>query len=287
MSDCWRKIDGLYRIHTDKIAAHLRSFDLDVIVDSGAQKRANTDNAGRQGWEKKPVTLLNHHTGTSDSAAGDYPSLRVVRDGRTGLAGPLAQFGLGRSGTVYVLASGLAWHAGAVVKTEYDNWHSVGIEAEDNGTDAVVPKPLYSAYVRLNAALMHPDGLALKNLLGHKEVCKPAGRKIDPVFSMGRMRTDVAAFRRNTPSKQPTRSTRSVLRLGMVGEDVKRLQAGLSRVFPTYAKIAADGSYGYATANAVREFQKRAKADGRYPSEIDGQVGPYTRKALASYGVRI
>ena len=55
--------------------------------------------------------VVDHHTA---DGAGEYPSMRVVTHGRAGLAGPLANLGLGRSGTIYVIADGVAWHAGRV-----------------------------------------------------------------------------------------------------------------------------------------------------------------------------
>ena len=36
----------------------------------------------------------------------------------------------------------------------------------------------------------------------------------------------------------------------------------------------------------IKEFQKRAKADGNYDAEIDGNVGPLTLKALKKYGFK-
>lgn len=48
-----------------------------------------------------------------------------------------------------------------------------------------------------------------------------------------------------------------------------------------------DGNYfGPYLEKWVIEFQKRAKADGRYDDEIDGKFGPKTLKALESYGFK-
>lgn len=293
---CWTTKGGLRWIDTDKLAAHLRARGLSVVVVPGAATRGAVDSRGRRGFPTKPSTLLAHHTATPNTYKGDYPSLRVVRDGRAGLPGPLAQFGLGRSGTVYLIASGLAWHAGKVGQTSWDNWNALGIEAEDNGTDQVFPPAQYRAYARLCAALMEPAGLDLRTLLGHKEAAAPRGRKVDPVFSMDTFRRDVAALRSAWSSGKPpapapaTPSSGSSvrdLRLGDRGTDVKKLQTELTRVFPTYATLDPDGSYGLKTAAAVSEFQRRAKADGRYRSTVDGITGPGTRQALASYGVRL
>lgn len=140
------------------------------------------------------TTIVPHHTATSAQAAGDYPSLRIVRDGRPDLPGPLSQLGLGRSGTVYVIAAGVAWHAGATFFPRQDNWHAIGIEAEHPGTGPW-PQVQYDAYVRLCLALAEHYGIPLANIQGHKEVAKPAGRKVDPSFDMNTFRVSVSRLR--------------------------------------------------------------------------------------------
>lgn len=88
------------------------------------------------------------------------------------------------------------------------------------------------------------------------------------------------------PKPKPTPlPTPRVLRVGSVGGDVKRLQDALNRVFPTYSRLAEDGSYGPAVKKVIAEFQRRAKADGKYKDAVDGIVGPNTRTALRGYGV--
>lgn len=142
-------------------------------------------------------SVLLHHTATSAKAQGDYPSLRIVRDGYAGLPGPLSQLGLGRSGTVYVIAAGLCYHAGQTVNNWSSNAYSIGIEAEHDGITPF-PEPMYGPYVRLVAALSEhydwedkpgPEDDAA--VWGHREQNKVDG-KIDPVFNMDVFRKDVA-----------------------------------------------------------------------------------------------
>jgi hypothetical protein len=80
--------------------------------------------------------VVGHHTATSDRASGDYPSLGIVTNGRSDLPGPLANYGLGRSGTIYVIAAGAAYHAGASRWAGFVDLNDefLGIEAESAGT---------------------------------------------------------------------------------------------------------------------------------------------------------
>lgn len=138
-------------------------------------------------------TICCHHTATSKAASGDYPSLGIVRDGRSDLSGPLCNLGLGRSGTVYIVAAGVAYHAGVVKATDLDNWHAIGIEAEADGLSPW-PAEQVDAYARLCAALCEHYSLDVSRVMGHKEVCAPAGRKTDPNFDMDAFRTHVATI---------------------------------------------------------------------------------------------
>lgn len=85
------------------------------------------------------------------------------------------------------------------------------------------------------------------------------------------------------PKPTPAQSKARVLRIGSLGEDVRRLQSALRRTFPAYAgRLAVDGEYGPKTAAAVKEFQRRAGG-----LDVDGEVGKYTRAKLARYGITL
>lgn len=164
--------------------AVLRAAGLTVVEVSGWRTRGREMAAIRGG--------VVHHTATSASARGDYPTLALVRDGRAGISGPLSQFGLGRSGVWYVIASGRANHAGVVhdrFKTTHSNDYSIGVEAEHPGKGAW-PSVQYAAYVRGCAALGRHYGITWQ---GHREVAAPAGRKVDPTFDLNLFRAAVTA----------------------------------------------------------------------------------------------
>ena len=173
-------------------------------------------------------TITCHHTATPRSVkrSTDYPTMGVVRDGRPGIPGPLAQIGLGRSGRVYLIAAGVANHAGRSRAVSMTNPHAIGIEAE--GAMEAWPKAQYDAYVRLVAALANEfPGV---QILGHKESASPPGRKNDPSFNMNSFRKAVAAARKRpskpTPAPAPEKGF-----FGMSGYE-RRTRVGDQHIAP-------------------------------------------------------
>ena len=160
------------------------------------------------GWRTRGLTpmvsvkgIVIHHT--SGRPQGDFPSLRLVRDGQDDLTGPLSQLGLGRTGIWYVIAAGRANHAGKTIDDSlYGNSHAIGIEAENTGvplTDmghAHWPEVQYQSYIRGVKALQAAYSVPTSRVRGHKEVAIPAGRKTDPNFSMAEFRAALASTRK-------------------------------------------------------------------------------------------
>lgn len=154
------------------------------------------------GWEArghgdvgKPLGVLLHHT--AGPATGEAPSLGTVENGRPDLSGPLAQLVLGRSGTFYVVAAGLCYHAG---KGEWKgitagNTHFIGIEAENTGLDNDPwPEGQMESYARGVAAILKHIGATVEMCAGHKEYALPHGRKQDPSFDCNAFRARVSAY---------------------------------------------------------------------------------------------
>lgn len=159
----------------------LKGWGLTVIEVDGWRFRGH-------GEMSSASAVVCHHT--AGPATGNYPSLATVRDGRSDLPGPLAQIGLGRDGTVYLIASGVAYHAGEVREDWQSNWNAIGIEAEATGV-STWPDVQVDAYARLCAALCKHYNIPVTRVLGHKEVCDPPGRKVDPNFDMDAFRERV------------------------------------------------------------------------------------------------
>lgn len=251
------------------LADVLRGAGLSVVEIDGWQTR---------GWRGKPTPdggLLTqplgglvHHTGTPQSALGNYPTLNTIIRGRSDVAGPLAQLGLGRDGTWYVVAAGRANHSGAVDDQRYFNSYAIGVEAEHPGGGADWPTAQYGSYVRGCAALGQHYGFTWR---GHKEAAVPHGRKPDPNFDMDKFRADVAAGGGEpapgggNPAPAPART---YLQRGDVGPRVGELQRLLG--------IADDNIYGPVTEATVRWYQ----ADRGLL--VDGIAGDETFAALRS-----
>lgn len=188
-------------MYLTNLADVLRNAGLDVVETSGWRTRGHGQMTAVRG-------VLWHHTATSAAAAGDYPSQRVVTDGRSDLPGPLCNLGLGRSGTWYCVAAGQAWHAGAGsypgIGTN-GNPYLIGIEAEHPG-NAGTPWPAaqLDSYRRGTAALLRSYGLGADRCIGHKEWAPR--RKPDPIsLDMNAERRAVAAVMANPNPNPPPR----------------------------------------------------------------------------------
>jgi peptidoglycan hydrolase-like protein with peptidoglycan-binding domain len=251
----------------------------------GALKEAGLKVAEVDDWESRgrdemgPLAgVICHHT--AGPRAGNMPSLGTLVHGRSDLPGPLAQLGLGRDGTFYVLAAGRCNHAGRGQwqGSELGNSCFIGIEAENTGRDDDPwPDVQMDAYRRGVAALLKQLGRGAEACAGHKEYAQPLGRKPDPSFDMAAFRAGVAALLAGTapvrppippiappaPAGGPPRPT---LRRPDNNTFVKSLQALLG--------VQADGFFGPKTEAAVREFQRQR---GLVP---DGIVGPRTWAVL-------
>lgn len=138
-------------------------------------------------------SILVHHT--AGPATGDFPLLKIVRDGRPDLSGPLSQLRLGRSGKWYVIAAGKSYHAGKTIDDSlFGNANSIGIEAQGTGVPSSDvghehwPEVQWQSYVCGVKALQVAYSVPTTRVLGHKEAAFPAGRKIDPNFSMDEFR---------------------------------------------------------------------------------------------------
>lgn len=253
----------------------------DVLLKAGL-KVATTD-----GWQERGVGemgtvrgVLCHHT--AGPLHGNMPTLGALIQGRSELRGPLAQLGLGRDGTFYVVAAGRANHAGKGTWQGAVNGNAsfIGIEAENTGraNDQPWPEVQLDAYRRGVAALLGYLHLPATACAGHKEYALPRGRKPDPSFDMDAFRAGVAALLGGTlspppliPAIEPSRpgkDPRPTLRRGATGASLTFLLERLG--------LPSAGTFDAPTEAAVRAFQRK------HHLVPDGIVGPKTWLALDS-----
>lgn len=149
----------------------------------------SSHNAGIMGTVYGPLL---HHTGSTNPTGADYPTLKVVRDGRAGLENSLCMYGLGKSGTIYCVSEKISWHAGVGKWNGITdgNGHFAGIEAESSGNGKDWTPQQLDSYKKLCASILRETGRGTEWMAAHREFALPPGRKPDPTG------IDMAAFRR-------------------------------------------------------------------------------------------
>jgi len=244
----------------------LSDANLKVAEVPGWEERACR--AGARG-EMGPITgVICHHTATT--ARGNMPSLDTLLAGRSDVPGPLAQLGLARDGTFYLIAAGRCNHAGegeGRFLRVSGNGAYIGIEAENPlPYTATWPDVQMDAYRRGVAAILKKVGGSIDKCIAHREYA-PSRKPYDPKFDMDEFRSKVDALMQGTGEVRPLiarvdASGRPTIRRGDSGDNVKQCQTAL--------RINPDGEFGRVTEAAVREFQR---SKGLVP---DGIVGPRT-----------
>lgn len=254
----------------------LKAADLKVSLDPGWENRGLGDMGSVFG-------VICHHTGVRNPNNLNMPTLNSLRNGRkaepglAALPGPLAQLGLGRDGTYFVIAAGRAAHAGkGSFQGVSGNLRFIGIEAESAGIpNQPWPEVQLDAYHRGVAAILKHLDKDASFCVGHKEYAP--GRKDDPNLNMNDFRAAVTAIMKGTavvrppipsvePEPQAGKPARPTLRRPMKGELVKQVQVKV--------RVNADGTFGPNTEAAVRLFQRD------HNLVADGIVGPKTWIAL-------
>lgn len=257
----------------------------DVLEEAGLKvSRVEGFESRGQGDMGDVFGIICHHTGSKNPQRLNMPTLRSLRDGRraspglAALPGPLAQLGLARDGTYFVVAAGRAIHAGpGSFKNVSGNRRFIGIEAENEGTMGDFPWPAVQldAYHRGVAAILKHLNKDSSFCCGHKEYAP--GRKPDPDLSMNEFRASVQAILDGSgpaapiipdeePQPQPGQPARPTLRRPAQDELVKVIQSKVG--------VTADGKFGPKTEAAVRVFQRN------HSLIPDGIVGPRTWQAL-------
>lgn len=240
----------------------LEAAGLKVSLDPGWETRGSPNVLPTMG-------VICHHTATV--GGGVMPTLKLLREGRPDLSGPLCQLALGRDGHYCVVAAGRANHAGGGTWNGITTGNSsfIGIEAENAGDGKEVwPDVQLDAYYRGVAAILSHLKLEAASCCAHKEYATPKGRKADVRMDMDEFRKKVSAIIHGEapapvliPAQEPSGKERPTLRRGATGADVEAMQRKLE-VSPV------NGIFGPKTEAAVREFQRT------HSMVPDGIIGP-------------
>lgn len=210
-----------------------------------------------------------HHTATPNSYMphADIPTLKILREGRSDLAGPLCNYGLARSGAIWLITDGLGWHAG---KGEYRGvtlgaTHFLGIEAENGGRGADKdpwPDAQLDAYQRLVASILHEKGDKDTTWdIRHARWALPAGRKTDTAGF------DLTAFDRKVQAMLDKPST--INKNTTQEDDVPLTQAEIDKIADAVwkKKLSQDWDGVANEAGDVLVSAQRYSIDGAFPGK--------------------
>ncbi|MGW2594741.1 N-acetylmuramoyl-L-alanine amidase [Streptomyces sp. NPDC001515] len=284
----------------------LRSEGVDIVeVDSW--RTHNRDHKGPWG----PVNgVMIHHTVTKGTAN----TVKIVRDGYSGLPGPLCHGMIAKDGRVHLVGYGRANHAGlgdpdvlaAVIAersvptdneaTVDGNRHFYGFECENlgNGSDPWTEAQLL-AIEKVAAALCRAHGWSAKSVIRHLDwqPGKVDPRGIDWPAMQARIekRLGVKTPEKpaTTPPKQPVvdlsqlvaaaRANPKAAGTPVTYAGVKVVEAALVNA-GLLSKKFSDGHYGTTTVTAYAAWQ-RSKAGGAYRgTDADGIPGKASLTAL-------
>lgn len=212
----------------------LQARGIDVVEYRGWETRGHGDIGDIQG-------VLCHHT--CGPLHGDLSDIGVLVDGRSDLAGPLCNIGLGRSGRVTMVAAGKGYHAGKGYWQGIadGNAHMIGIEAENTGETTgpradTWPEAQMVAYAKVCAAICDYAKIRSVMVAGHKEYALPRGRKDDPNFDMIAFRARVTGLMGQSLPSSASVSQRT----GIVAVDKLNVRASASASSRALAVLNVD-----------------------------------------------
>ena len=295
-------------LSADRFLAALLDEDLDVI-ESGSWRTHNRNTKGPWG----PVHgVMMHHTVTK----GTSNTVRIVKDGYSGLPGPLCHGMIAKDGRVHLVGYGRANHAGlgdpdvlaAVIAertpptdneaTVDGNRHFYGFECENLG-DGKDPWPEAQllAIEKVAAALCRAHGWSVKSVIRHLDwqPGKVDPRGIDWPAMQARVEKRLGKKAPEKPATQTPPPKTPVVDLSQLVaaaksnpkatgtpvtySGVKAVEAALVNA-GLLAKRYSDGHYGTTTVTAYAAWQ-RSKAGGSYRGkDADGIPGKASLTAL-------
>lgn len=249
--------------------------------------KAKSNSYGAKRNKKDVKYIVIHYTGNNGDTAKN--NAVYFHTGNTRYAG--AHFFVDQYGKVYksIPMNLTAWSVGDYVTTsngagsyhgKCKNANSVSIELCDCANknpslkmEKAVEKLI--KYIRKNC----PNA---ETVIRHWDVSgKSCPARMTGTSKVGRIRWKNFLISINEINKNTTKAPKKAiayptvtLQYGDTGAQVTSLQKCLNKLIK--AELVVDGSFGKATENAVKKFQKK------YKLEVDGICGPITRKKIKS-----
>ncbi|HEU4544427.1 MAG TPA: N-acetylmuramoyl-L-alanine amidase [Jiangellaceae bacterium] len=199
--EAWRELTAEGSDMILWLADVLRAAGLTVVEHAGWTTRTVRDSNGDPlVWAPRFGVV---HATAAPASQADSVQVAVVRDGRTGLPGPIANACVDRQGHWHVVAAGrcnttLTGTAGPF--EGLGNRYALGVEACNDNVSEPWPAIQYESYHRGWAAICRRLGWTASNLVGHKE--HTPGHKSDPTFNMGEFRANVTQSMEGEPEME-------------------------------------------------------------------------------------
>lgn len=167
------------------VVSVFREYGVAVTFEPGWDTRGNGMTADYLGG-------VVHHTGTPSSPSNPRPTTRILRDGRSDLSGPLANFQGCVGKWVHVIAAHPANHAGAgngyamgpLPRTRLFNRLTMGLEIDYAGSVPMHPDQYYTAQVFTIAISMLRNRPNMEWTRLHAETSETG--KWDPGYAPGK-----------------------------------------------------------------------------------------------------
>jgi hypothetical protein len=183
------------------------------------------------GWTTRGRSILTPRYTIAHHTAAERDIDIMLRDGRSDLPGPLCNWAGHNDLAVVAVAAGRANHCGVATVTSDEAYGYEQTGPVPTGSTGSTAFPSYRAAILHQAATCIYHGWSVGNVLfGHKEIARPLGRKVDPMFPMDSMRSAVitAIRNRDTPDT-PTDEGLAILLAGITEADEQHLAEGVKR----------------------------------------------------------
>ena len=215
------------------IATRLRAAGLAVREVHGWKTRGR--NFAGVAPSFNPKGGVNHHTAGANPTAGVAPSLGTIINGRVSgpdpLPGPLANVYMDFEGTVFVVAAGVANHAGppdgGVCRGMLGNSHAWGLEIEHPGESPLDDRRVHLA-TRVWAALLLGKGLPASQVVQHWEWAPSRKKDVATNIHPGEDPTQ-AGFRRMIAAELRNLTKVTVWTVSSLNKDRQRVEKNVRK----------------------------------------------------------